>query len=147
MSAPLADRTTLLCPLGEKMGNKELISSNCSLHKLHYLGPVQKDPSSLSAWPTEQVLIRKCNLAVTCECHTLHVELHLKLLGSARVLGYKGCKMQIMWISRETGEHDQATGSAWCQCPAPEGEHLPDPLSSINLLKSSRTPVSSTDWK
>lgn len=69
------------------MGNKELISTNCSLHKLHYLRPAQEDPSSLSAWPTEQVLIRKCILAVTCKCHTLHMELHLKLFGSARVLG------------------------------------------------------------
>lgn len=86
------------------MGNRELISSNCSLHRLHYLGPAQEDPSSLSARPAEQVLIRKCNLAMTYMCHTLRVELHLRLLGSARVSRNKGCKIQIIWLSTEAGE-------------------------------------------
>lgn len=115
--------------------------------RFYYPGPTQEDPSSLSAQPAEQVLIRKCNLAMTCTCHTLCVELHLKLLGSARVSGNKGCKIQIMWISTEAGECGQSGGSAWHPCPAPEPKHLPNPLSSTNLLKSSRRPVSSTDWK
>lgn len=130
------------------MRNRQFISSNCSLHRLYYLGRAQEDPSSLSAQPAEQVLIRKCNLAMTCTCHALCVELHLKLLGSARISGNKGCKIQIMGISTEAGECDWAGGNTWwCPCRAPEGKCLSNPLRSTNLLKSTRRPVSSTDWK
>lgn len=84
---------------------------------------------------------------MTCVCHTLRVELHLKLLVSARVSGNKGYKIQIMWISTEAEECGWAGGSAWHPCSVPEGKRLPNLLSSTSLLKSSRRPVSSTDWK
>lgn len=84
---------------------------------------------------------------MTCTHHTLHAELHLKLLSSARASGNKGCKIQILWIYTEAGDHRQAGGSTWQPCPPPEGKYLPNPLRRPNLFKSSRKPASPIGWK
>lgn len=93
VSAPVADSTTLLCPLGEKMRNRKLIPSNGWWHRFYYLGLAQENPSYPSALLAEWVLMRLCSLGMTCTYRTLHMELHLKLLSSARVSVNKGCKI------------------------------------------------------
>lgn len=89
----------------------------------------------------------KCSLAVTCTYRTLCLELHLKLLSSARVWGNKGWKIELLWIYTEAGDHHEAGGSTWQPYLPPEVKHLPNPLRRPKLFKSSRKPPSPIDWK
>lgn len=88
---------------------------------------------------------------MTCMYHILHMQLYLKLLSSARVWGNKGCKVQILWIYTEVGDHHQAgdhhkAGGNTCQpCSPPERKYLPNPLKRPKLFKSSRKPPSPVD--